>query len=264
MSLVRDITPLVLTFNEEANIGRTLERLEWASRVVVLDSFSTDRTLEICAAHANVEVVQRRFDDHTSQWNFGLAQVHSPWVLSLDADYVLTESLVAEFDRLEPAGAVDGYAARFEYCVFGRSLRASLYPPRVVLFRRDRATFVVDGHTQRLSLPSEAAWLDGRIQHDDRKPMDRWLSDQMRYAAIEARHLADAPASELAFQDRLRRQIVWAPLVVAGYALVWRRLMFDGWPGFYYTLQRVTAEIILSLRLLDARLRRAVRGDAAR
>ncbi len=61
MSFLKQITPLILTFNEEVNIGRTLGKLTWASRVIVVDSFSTDRTLEICAGFPNVDAWVRRF-----------------------------------------------------------------------------------------------------------------------------------------------------------------------------------------------------------
>ena len=77
--MLDQITPLVLTFNEEANIGRTLARLTWAPRVVVVDSHSTDRTLEIVRGFPNVEVVQRAFDTFASQWNFGLKSVRTAW-----------------------------------------------------------------------------------------------------------------------------------------------------------------------------------------
>ena len=206
---VSEITPLVLTYNEAANIERTLARLMWASRVVVVDSFSTDDTTAICAGYSNVHLVQRRFDDHTSQWNFGLDAVESPWVLSLDADYVLTDELIAEL-QAPPAGDVNGYFARFNYCVFGRRLRGSLYPPRVVLFRRDRCRYVEDGHTQRLKVDGETGWLAGTIDHDDRKPLDRWFADQLRYSAQEARHLCATPVSELNRADRVRRAVWFA------------------------------------------------------
>src|SRR4051794_13238413 len=91
---LRDITPLVLSFNEEANLERTLHALDWATRIVLVDSFSSDKTLQIAARHRQVVVVQRAFDDHVSQWNFGLAQINSPWVLTLDADYVLSRTFV--------------------------------------------------------------------------------------------------------------------------------------------------------------------------
>jgi glycosyltransferase involved in cell wall biosynthesis len=252
-----DITPLVLTFNEAPNIARTLERLSWARRVVVLDSFSSDDTIAICHRYPHVEVVQRRFDDHASQWNFGLDLVKSPWVLSLDADYVLSDDVVRELTTFSAKDA-DGYFARFTYCVFGRPLRGSLYPPRIVLFRRDRGRYVQEGHTQLLRLSGSSGWLAGPILHDDRKPLDRWFADQIRYSAREAKHLSETPHADLNAADRMRRLIVLAPALVTAYALVRQRAVLDGWPGFYYASQRALAELLLSLRLLESRLRRIV------
>ena len=86
----------MLTYNEAPNIDRTLAKLRWASRVVVVDSFSTDETEAICARYPNVDLKRRRFDSHAEQWNWGLDQVQSDWVLSLDADYVLSDALISD------------------------------------------------------------------------------------------------------------------------------------------------------------------------
>lgn len=252
------ITPLVLTFNEAPNIGRTLSRLSWAERVVVVDSFSSDETIAICRRYPQVEVVQRPFDDHASQWNFGLDLIATPWVLSLDADYVLSHELLKELTEL-PAQQMDGYFARFTYCILGRPLRGSLYPPRVVLFRRDRGRYVQDGHTQLLRLDGASGWLNARILHDDRKPLDRWFADQLRYSAHELTHLLDTPPARLNTADRIRRSIVLAPLLVLVHVLVRQRGLLDGWAGWYYACQRALAELLLSLRLLESRLRAGAR-----
>ena len=250
-----DITPVILTFNEEPNIARTLAPLGWADRIVVLDSFSTDQTVNICQLHPKVTLLQRRFDDHTSQWNYALDQVTTPWVLSLDADYVLTPDFVSELRDLVVDG-VEGFSARFRYCVFGRRLRGSLYPSRVVLFRRDTCRYVEDGHTQRLQVNGATGWLRTPIDHDDRKPIDRWFFEQVRYSAHEARHLTTTPESALNRNDRLRKRIVLAPPLVFLYALIGQGLVLDAWHGWYYALQRTVAEVMLSVRLLDVRLRK--------
>src|SRR4051812_18013587 len=79
-----DITPMILTFNEEENIARTICKLTWAREVLVVDSFSTDSTLAIARQFPNVQVRQRAFDSFAEQCNWGLAQIDSNWVLSLD------------------------------------------------------------------------------------------------------------------------------------------------------------------------------------
>ena len=88
------ITPLLITFNEAPNIARTLDKLGWARRIVVVDSGSSDGTLEILARYPQVALFTRAFDSFADQCNFGLAQVQTEWALSLDADYELSDRLV--------------------------------------------------------------------------------------------------------------------------------------------------------------------------
>ena len=247
------VTPLILTYNEEANIDRTLGRLSWAERVVVVDSYSTDATIDIATAYDNVDVIQREFDDHTSQWNYGLEQVESEWVLSLDADYQVPPAFVEEVQSLDPTEQVSGYRATFRYCVFGDPLGSTLYPPRIVLFRNEQARYVQDGHTQRLSVDGPVEEFDTSLKHDDRKSLDRWLDNQRDYARLEADKLTSADGLDL--PDRLRKTDVWGPLLVPLYCLFAKGLILDGWPGWYYTLQRTFAECIIALTHLDARLR---------
>lgn len=248
-----DITVLVLTFNEAPNIGRCLDRLTWARRVVVLDSLSSDDTVEIARRYANVEIHTRAFDDHASQWNHGLSLTTTTWVLSLDADYIVPESFSAEALEATSDRDVTAAFARIRYCVFGRPLRASLYPPRAVLFRRETCRYEADGHTQRLLVPGRSITLDTPFDHDDRKSLNRWLDSQGKYSRLEAAKLLSKPA--LTFQDRLRLTIVLAPPAIFIYTLVVKRGLLDGWPGWYYTLQRTLAEALLSLHLLDRKLR---------
>ena len=249
-----DVTPLVLTFNEAPNIRRTLENLPWARQIVVLDSGSADETAQIAASFPNVRVVARPFDDHTSQWNFGLDQIETPWTLALDADYVCPPALGQELEALLPSH--DAYAANFIYAIEGRELRGTLYPPRVVLFKTRAFRYRQDGHTQLLDLRGAACGkLASKIVHDDRKPLSRWLASQARYAALEADKLLAAPAGSLGWKDRLRRGVFWAPPLTFFYCLFWKLLILDGWPGIAYALQRTYAELLLSLELVDRRLR---------
>ena len=245
-------TALILTYNEEANVARTLAALSWIDEVVMVDSGSNDRTLKIArASHPNVRIVARTFDTHANQWNFGLAQIRTPWVLSLDADYEVSAALAEEIQNLAPDEQVAGYEVKFEYRIYGHSLRASVYPPRVVLFRVDRATYFDDGHTQRLRPNGPIKSLAGLIYHDDRKPFGHWFQSQKRYAQLEARHLLTAEPGQLTAPDRLRSKILFAPPVMFFYLLFGRGLILDGWPGWFYAGQRTIAEALLSWTIAD-------------
>lgn len=251
-----DVTPLLVTYNEEANLAQTLQCISWARRVVVVDSGSDDGTLAIATSYPNVEVHQRVFDTHSEQWNYGLSLIRTAWVLTLDADYRCPPGLATELVAL--SSGVDVYFAEFRYCVFGRPIRASLYPPRAVLFRSAHHRYVQDGHTQLLDTSGfSCSQLRSIIEHDDRKPLSRWIGSQVKYAFLEADKLISGDRASLGWKDRIRAGVVWAPFLTFAYCLLYKRLAFCGWPGWLYTTQRVFAELLLSLVLLDRRLRKA-------
>jgi len=250
--VLADITPVILTYDESANIGRSLERLTWAREVVIVDSGSTDDTLAIAARFPNTRVIHRPFDSHCRQWTFATAEtgVTSGWILRLDADYMLEPALRDEIAALAPDPATAAYRIAFTYCMEGKPLRASLYPAQPVLFRRGRESFVQDGHTEKLHIDGPVVPLDNRLLHDDRKSLERWLRSQSRYQVAEAEKLAMRPWSELSWPDRLRCTRVLGPLAVAFHCLVVKGLVLDGSAGLFYTAQRVTADLILSMHLL--------------
>ncbi len=265
--MLEQITPLILTFNEEANIARTLSALHWAKRIVVVDSYSDDATRTICAQYPNVEFVQRAFDQHATQWNFGLDHINKQladlqrsehtladhWVLALDADHIVSPEYVAEVSAWFAAAREDslnrhdtvGFKNGFIYCQDGTPLRGSLYPPLIALFKASRGHYVQDGHTQRLILPGTIVQLKSCNWHDDRKPFARWFVAQQRYARLDAAKLASRPFNALRWTDRARIIPFVSPLLVLFYTLVYKRLLFSGWPGIKYSALRTVAESLL-------------------
>ena len=254
------VTPLILTYNEAPNIGRTLDQLSWAEDIVIVDSFSDDETLEIVARYPKVRVLQRTFDNFASQCNFGLerGEIRTEWVLSLDADYVLTDELVAELQILDPESSIGGYRARFVYCINGKQLRSGIYPPVTVLFRRTAATYRTDGHAHRVVVDGAIADLRAPVLHDDRKSLRRWFESQSRYTEEEARKLLAAEPGSLSWTDRIRTWRIVASPAMLVYCLILRGGVLDGWAGFYYAFQRSVAELMLSLYLMSDMLQLVV------
>jgi len=254
--MLNQITPLILTFNEAPNLARTLDRLSWAKDIVIVDSMSTDATRVIASRYPAVRVFERAFTTHAEQWNFGLQQtgITTEWVLALDADFVMTTEAIGEISELSPPPAVAGYRVPFTYCINGTPLRSGVYPPVTVLYRRDAAIYEQDGHTQRVRVDRTVMPLSSRILHDDRKPLSHWIASQVRYMRLEADKLESAPDSALAGVDRLRKLIVVAPPLMFLRCLFIGGGILDGWAGLFYALQRATAELILSLSLIERRL----------
>ena len=256
MQFLDGVTPLIITFNETANIERTLAPLGWARRIMVIDSGSTDGTLEILARDPRVEVHHRPFDSFAEQCNFGLTKIETDWVLSLDADYELSPALVEELKSLWPAETCAGLRAAFVYRIYGRPLRGSLYPPRTVLYRVKSGHYANEGHGHRVRITGgEVAKLRDPIYHDDRKPLARWLQSQLKYAARESAHLLAMPRNEMSRADKVRAMGWPAPILVFLYVLFVKGAVLDGPAGWYYAFQRLLAEVLLALELLDRRLK---------
>jgi len=99
------ISAIVLTRNEEQNLPECLATLEWAAEILVVDSFSTDRTVEIAQQHG-VRVIQHPFQDYAAQHNFAQSQVQHDWVLFVDADERVSVELAQEIQDLASSGAL--------------------------------------------------------------------------------------------------------------------------------------------------------------
>jgi len=254
MAFIDDVTPLLITFDEIDNIARTLAPLAWARRIVVIDSGSTDGTLDVLAQDSRIEVHHRAFDSFADQCNFGLSKIATDWVLSLDADYELSPALVSELKGLRPADRHAGFRASFVYRIHGRPLRGSLYPPRTVLYRVKSARYENEGHGHRVRVSGDVERLEAPIYHDDRKPLSRWLGSQLKYAAREAAHLLAMPRGLATRADRIRLMGWPAPLLVFLYVLIAKGAVLDGFAGWFYAFQRLLAEVLLALELLDRRL----------
>jgi len=254
--MLEQITPVILTYNEAPNIGRTLEMLSWARDIVVVDSFSDDQTTTIIKQTPQARVVQRKFDCLANQWNFALSQcgITTEWVLALDADYLLTAPLVEELKHLRPTPDVRGYRANFVYCINGRRLRGSAYPPVTVLYRLDGALYRQDGHAHRVIVDGTVIELQSEILHDDRKSLSHWIRSQDKYMQLERKKLLESPVHALGWADRIRRLRVVAPFAIFVYCLFIKGAILDGLPGIYYAFQRLLSELLLSLYLFEESL----------
>ena len=246
------ITPMIICKNEEANLARVLEPLTWAERILLIDSGSTDATLAIAQRFAQVDVLHRGFDSFAQQCNFGLSQITTPWVLSLDADHVLTPKFLRCLESFCPTDEVWGYRVTLRYCIHGRPLRGTLMPPRISLFRRNQASYRDSGHGHHLVEAGQVLPFQGEIFHDDRKSLDRWLQSQRRYQENDAKMLLSTPVASLNRMDRLRRTTLWMPILALPYCLIFKLGLLDGWRGWFYAFQRVYAELQLALMLLEA------------
>ncbi|WP_216092566.1 hypothetical protein [Candidatus Marithrix sp. Canyon 246] len=130
-------------------------------------------------------------------------------------------------------------------------MKGSLYPPVTVLYRRTQANYRQDGHTQRVVIQGTVSSLKASILHDDRKPLYHWLQAQDRYIKLELEIITTKHWRELRWADRIRKLRFFSPFVILLYCLFIKGGIFDGRAGWFYAFQRMLAEMLLSLYLLQ-------------
>ena len=247
------ISVIILTHNEETNIGRCLDSVSWSDDILVVDSFSEDRTVEI-SKRCGARVIQRAFDDFSSQRNFASEQgnLKYEWMLHLDADEIVTPELRAELQGAA-LGDKDAYRVSSKLIFCGKFLRhAGLFPWYQVRFGRKQALrFKQVGHGQRETLgPSRIGTLKSSLLHFNfSKGLSDWIERHNRYSTAEAQQNVygytddDVPILDLlsAETDRRRRaakrifrRLPGRPTIRFIYMYLFRGGILDGKIGFTY------------------------------
>lgn len=244
------VTPVILTFNEGSNIKTTLNSLEWARRVVVLDSGSTDQTEQIAHSFRNVNWFVRGFDNHRAQWLYAIHEtsITTDYVLALDADMRpgvgFQDELEAFLKRDEFAGAL----IPFEYRMLGRRLMGSIYPSQIRLFRKDQVRIDQPGHSQVFEVNGKVCRFRSQLIHEDLKPVSRWLNNQVQYASLEAARIKCA--RKRSFKDWLRAAGI-SPAILGACAYVRAGGPFRSHASRAYACERLIFEAILARMLTE-------------
>jgi len=179
------LTVIIPAHNEEANLGDCLESVRWADEILVVDSFSTDRTLEI-ARRYGARIIQRQYGYSASQKNWAIPQAGHPWILLVDSDERVPPPLAAEvrevLARTQPA---NGYwVFRDNHLLGVRVRRCGWGTDRVLrLFRRDLGRYEDTQVHAEVQLPPPVGTLRRRLVHHSFRSFDQYMPKVWRYAS---------------------------------------------------------------------------------
>jgi len=268
------ISVLILTYNEEVNLPSCLASLTWSDDVVVFDSFSSDRTVEIARA-AGARVVQRAFDNERNQRTESLqVGFKHPWVYNPDADEITPPELRDEMLQVvgDPRRPEAAYRVRFRVMFLGKWIRnSSLYPTWVVrLFRPEKVRFERD-----INLRYVIDGREGRLRHhflhySFRKGLSEWFRKHNRYSDAEAREAVkalraggldwrgllsiDAVRRRAALKD-LSFRVPFRAMLIFVYLMLVRGGLFDGPAGWTYCRMRAYYEFLIGIKVREHQMR---------
>ncbi len=185
------ITATIITLNEERNIARSIESLRCCDEIVVVDSGSNDRTVEL-AANLGARVVESPWHGYATQKNYAADQATNDWILSLDADEALSESLEGEIWTLKKRGPnCDAYTVPRLAQYMGRwILHSGWYPDRKVrLYHRAKAKWMGDFVHESVQVRGRVGHLDANLLHYTCDSLSEHLKTMDRYTTLAAEEL---------------------------------------------------------------------------
>jgi glycosyltransferase involved in cell wall biosynthesis len=227
------LSVLLPTYNEENNLEACLESVRWADEILIIDSYSTDKTLEIARTYG-ARIIQHEYINSAKQKNWAIPQCTNEWVLQIDADERLTSELQAEIQQLllnDPPDDVDGYLNPTRNHMFGRWIWS--YPdPRLRLFRRDKGRFQDREVDARVIVPGKVDTMQYSVLHYGFETISQKLKPLDRYTRYEADE-----------RDKQRRHFSWfniivRPLAAFIHAYFYRRAFLFGLRGLILAVYR--------------------------
>lgn len=250
------ITAIILTFNEEQHIERCIRSLAGvAERVCVIDSFSTDQTVEI-ARNLGAEVFQNPWPGHAAQFQWGLdtVGVTSDWTLRIDADEYLDAGLRRALEGITTAAGINGYYLRRKIVFLGRPItHGFFYPLKILrLWRTGQGRMEqrrMDEHIV-LQNPHTSVLDGGDLVDENLNDLSWWIEKHNGYATLEAiarieaaegRKTSDVKLSGQAARKRWIKENIYNRIPTtlrAGLYFLYRYLLgrgfLDGKAGFYF------------------------------
>lgn len=269
-----NLTVIVLTFNEEENLPSCLESvLGWAREIFVVDSYSTDRTVDVALAYADrgVRVVQHTFEGYAKQWNWALTKlpVTARWALKLDADERVTQDF-----REEVTGLLARADDRLEGVYFRRRFYFMRKPLKwsgelgydLRLWRSGTARFEDRSLNEHVLVTGGVAYVKSYVDHIDHKPIADWLEKHNRYSSLEAENILKGdisgdvaprfwgtPDERRMWLRGLYRAIPFRATLYFVYLYIFRAAILDGVGGFRYSLLRSHYRYWIELKIREHR-----------
>jgi glycosyltransferase involved in cell wall biosynthesis len=242
------VSAVIITYNESRNIRRTLAQLRWCDEIVIVDSFSTDNTLEICREFG-CSIFFKRFEGYGEQKKFAVSRAKNDWILCIDADEVLSDDLVREIRAaMERPSSYAGYLFPMNLVFLGREFRYGKESDRYFLrlFNRQTGNFNQALVHEKLELEGETTRLHGKMLHYSYANLRQWNEKCERYSSLSA-----AQAVKKGKKKSVFAVLTALPYYFFRYYFLERNFL-NGLEGFYWSVLNAQYHFLKYLKIRES------------
>ncbi|HVT84994.1 MAG TPA: glycosyltransferase family 2 protein [Chitinophagaceae bacterium] len=185
--MVKPVSAVIITLNEEHNLINSLPKLTWCDEIIIVDSGSNDRTLDICKDFG-CKIFYRKFDGYGTQKQYAVSKAKNDWVLCLDADEVMSDALVEEIKKEMQAPQADGYFIPMTFVFLGKKFRHGKEGWRYFmrLFNKRSGNFNDYKVHEKIELKGNAKKLNNNIYHYSYHSLFQYFEKFNRYSSYGA------------------------------------------------------------------------------
>ncbi|PSH67502.1 glycosyltransferase family 2 protein [Phyllobacterium sophorae] len=269
------ISVLIMTLNEEDSLPACLASLTWCDDIVVLDSFSTDRTVEI-AKEAGARVYQHKYETETRQRMYGLKEIEfkHKWVYMPDADEITPDDLRDEMLAIaaDPDRPEAMFSARYKNMFMGRWIKhSSLYPTWITrLCRPERIHYERECHSRPVGDGPTGRLRSHFVHYSFNKGMTAWFDKHNRYSGFEAREslqilrskripwtgfFSATPEARRRALKEFSYRLPFRPAARFAYMYFLRGGFLDGWQGYHYCRLIASYEYMIVIKMRELQRR---------
>ena len=237
----------LITLNSEKTLEPVLQAVAWADEIVLVDSGSTDKTLEI-AQRFKAKIVHRDFDGYGSQKNFATQQASHDWILSLDDDEILTTELQTEIQRLDLQNTdYQGFKIPRSLIFLGKLLRFSGEYKRLTLrlFNRNHGNWNAEYVHESVEVQGKVGVLKGQILHDSYRDLTDYFNKFNKYTSLGAKTLSERGKTASTFK------------IISRFTTTFLKIYFlkgsclDGYAGFMWALLTAMNPVVKYAKLRE-------------
>jgi len=247
------ITAIIPTLNEEIHIEAAIKSVSFADEIIVIDSFSTDKTIELASKH-NVKIIKREFDDFSSQKNYAIDQAKNDWIYILDADERVTLELSKEIKESikNPNDFIGFYIKRITHFAGKQIKYGGIQNDEVIrLFLKEFCKY--DGAVvhEKICFSGKIGFFKNSIEHYTYRDYNHYINKLNWYATLKARHLFTKGKKVNLFHLLIKpfARFVKHYFIKFGF--------LDGYAGFIFAKTQAYGVLIryVKLRLLNKKLK---------